>query len=136
MSPRWYLHRDRGGQTMPRAPKKCAHPSCEARVVGKTYCPDHQPTAWATSTRTGFTRATRRMRDLVLARDPICRCSGCRRCSMNGCARPSTDDDHIVNVASGGVDDIENHQGLCHPCHLVKVQHEAATARRAKYANR
>lgn len=29
---------------MPRAPKACAFPDCEERVVGRTHCPEHAAT--------------------------------------------------------------------------------------------
>ncbi|MBF4578945.1 HNH endonuclease signature motif containing protein [Frigoribacterium sp. VKM Ac-2530] len=119
---------------MPRAPKKCGAPQCEVRVVATTYCDEHKPLAWRTKSRPGSTRQSRTLREQVLRRDPVCKCSGCRRCTATGCDRPSTDDDHIVNVTSGGSDDIANHQGLCHPCHGVKTQREAAAARRAAAA--
>lgn len=35
---------------MPRAPKKCANPQCEERVVARTYCTTHTP-VWKTTTR-------------------------------------------------------------------------------------
>lgn len=77
----------------------------------------------------GSTRQQQKLRRYVLDRDPTCKCNGCRQCTPTGCARPSTDDDHITPVSQGGTDDLANHRGLCHPCHVVKSQAEAAHAR-------
>ena len=113
---------------MPRAPRKCSHPPCEVR--GHTrYCPEHTPQAWATSTRGGSTRASRKTRELVLLRDPVCTCQGCQRCSPQGCQRASVEDDHLVPVHKGGSDDTSNRRGICKTCHSFKTQREAAQAR-------
>ena len=114
---------------MPRAPKKCANPGCETRVIARTYCDEHKPTNWHTSTRPPSTRASRDLRARVLERDPFCTCTGCPRCSRAGCVRPSTEDDHLRNLAAGGTDDISNHRGLCSPCHGYKTQREASEGR-------
>lgn len=114
---------------MPRAPKKCAKPTCEARVTARTYCDEHTP-AWLQSKRPGSTRASRRVRADVLRRDPTCTCPGCRACTASGCSRASTEDDHKVNLATGGTDHPANHRGICTPCHKVKTAHEAAVGRR------
>lgn len=115
---------------MPRAPKKCGSPACQAKVVGVVYCPAHTA-AWETSQR-GSTRASRTRRAAVLARDPICRCPGCRACTTSGCQRPSTEDDHVIPVFMGGTDAPGNHAGKCSSCHKVKSQLEAALARGAR----
>lgn len=56
----------------------------------------------------GYGRRWRRLRLMVLARDPIC---------MICHERPSTDADHIVAKARGGSDELSNLQGLCGWCH-------------------
>ena len=56
--------------------------------------------------------AWRRLRDRVLREEPNCR----------RCGGPSTDVDHIVALADGGVFfDRENLQGLCGSCHRAKT---------------
>jgi 5-methylcytosine-specific restriction protein A len=115
---------------VPRAPKKCGRAGCEERVVGRIYCPADTPAAWGTSRRPGSTRAGRKLRAQVLARDQVCTCNGCPKCSMPfGCERPATEDDHLVNLAGGGSDDPRNHAGKCPPCHQHKTQVEAQRAR-------
>lgn len=114
---------------MPRAPKKCAVPDCQTRVVARTYCDEHVP-KWK-GPRTASSRAPRSaaQRARILARDPICRCKGCRRCSSAGCSRPSTIDDHVLNAARGGAEDDSNRQGLCKPCSDAKTAREALIGR-------
>lgn len=114
---------------MPRAPKKCGRAGCEERVVGATYCPPHKPVGWSTSTRPGSTRSSRKLRDQVLEQHPVCTCGGCPKCRPSGCRRPSTEDDHVENLAAGGTDDPGNHAGKCKPCHGWKTQQEAAAGR-------
>ncbi len=77
--------------------------------------------AWDGSHSRGFPTKTRAR---ILKRDPVCRCPGCRH-HTGPCTQPSTDADHILNLARGGTNHIENGQGLCHPCHLIKTAHEA-----------
>lgn len=55
-------------------------------------------------------KAWRTLREVVLARDPLCRC---------GCGQPSTDVDHIDNDPCNN--DMDNLQGLAHACHSVKT---------------
>ena len=109
---------------MPRAARKCKREGCEVRSVGRTYCLEHTP-RWEGSTRGGSTRADRKIREQVLARDPTCKCAGCLMCSQTGCRKPSTQDDHILNRARQGSESLTNRQGLCEPCHKAKVQREA-----------
>ena len=114
---------------MPRAPRKCNHDGCETRGT-TTYCPVHTPMNWGSSKHPGSTRASRIKRDMVLKRDPICRCPGGACCSPTGCTRASTDDDHLVPIGRGGSDDMSNHAGKCARCHKAKTTREAADARR------
>lgn len=83
--------------------------------------------AWEGSTSKGFPPAVRRR---ILQRDPICRCTGCPACRPAPCTRPSTEADHVIEVADGGSHDEANGQGLCQPCHQRKTTAHAAAARR------
>lgn len=98
----------------------------------------------------------KKIRAEVLDAYPYCCCGGCVQCggwdalcakgkglgdegkamrlSMLGCARPSTEDDHIIPVAEGGTEEWDNHQGLCTECHKVKSLKEAVRGRARKRA--
>lgn len=59
----------------------------------------------------------------------------CAKCGADG------DDvrlelDHIIPVAEGGQDDLDNAQLLCPPCHKPKTQQEAARGRARKSGRR
>jgi len=51
----------------------------------------------------------RRLRAIVLARDPVCR--------TPRCGRPSSHVDHVTPRREGGSDDPLNLRGLCESCH-------------------
>jgi 5-methylcytosine-specific restriction protein A len=60
----------------------------------------------------GYGASWRKLRPLVLARDPLCR----------DCGRlPSLHVDHVVARERGGSDALANLQGLCHACHSRKT---------------
>lgn len=105
---------------MPRAPKVCA------RCGNDQPCPDHTQKPWEGTTSKGFPAPVRRR---ILARDPICRCLGCDRCTPDGCQRPSTEADHLHESASGGGDDEANGRGMCTPCHRHRSQQHASRMR-------
>lgn len=43
-------------------------------------------------------------------------------CRADGCGRPATEVDHIVEIQDGGAEfDLENVRSLCHDCHVVKT---------------
>jgi 5-methylcytosine-specific restriction protein A len=68
-----------------------------------------------TSHARGYGSKWRKLRNYVLALDPMC--SHCKR-------EIATEVDHIKRKADGGTDDTENLQGLCHECHKVKTLRE------------
>lgn len=59
----------------------------------------------------------RRLRDRVLARDPIC-----QECYKRDYITPATDADHINGDPSDN--SMRNLQGLCHSCHSRKTMRE------------
>ncbi len=84
--------------------------------------------AWASSRRgsrqsRGYGRAHEKMREVVLAEEPLC-----RECAKWGRIIPTTIADHIIPKAEGGTDDRDNYQGLCDPCSKAKTAAEAARA--------
>lgn len=67
----------------------------------------------------------------IVARDPVCRCLGCPKCSTPKllCARASKEADHIIP----GDDHRDlNLRGICRPCHGYKSSQEGAEAKAAK----
>lgn len=109
---------------MPRAPKQCATPGCDTRVVGRSYCPSHQPVGWKSG---GWSRTStaehRRWRDAVLERDRgVCQIRGRR------CVGVATEADHVIPVADGGPEfELANGQAACGPCHREKTGRHATT---------
>ena len=64
----------------------------------------------------GYDRRWRRLRRMVLAREPLCRV-----CGEKGMLTPATQVDHIVPLADGGDNAFENLQSLCATCHSQKT---------------
>jgi HNH endonuclease len=86
----------------PRARTVCSVPGCpHARP-----CPVHRDTR-----RRGSTRAWRRLRDQVLARDRY----RCRECGA-----PARDVHHVLPRSAGGRDEAANLRSLCRRCHAAR----------------
>lgn len=105
-------------------PRLCMHPGCGAVTSGR-YCEQHRPASrgrpWAgrregSSSQRGYGAAWRRLREVVLARDPLC-----RMCETE----VSTVVDHILHKEFGGDDSLGNLQGLCDGCHTIKTRAES-----------
>ena len=112
---------------MPRAPKYCSFPGCRTLVTGRSRCHDHS--GWKTSPPTASSKRTdtalwKHARALALQRDN-------HQCQIRGprCTTQATQVDHMVNVATGGTDDLTNLQSACKPCHDQKTAREARAAR-------
>lgn len=78
--------------------------------------------AWDNTTRTSQA-AWKRLRQQAKHELPYM----CQHCG----ATEHLELDHIVNVKSGGVDELGNLQWLCATCHMKKTQQEATKARNA-----
>ena len=113
---------------MPMKPgHPCAHRGCPAVIpAGQRYCDEHKADARAhdqrraSASRRGYGARWRKLRNLVLAEEPLCRDPfGVHKAA--GRVEPATDVDHIVPRAQGGTDARENLQGLCHVCHSRKT---------------
>ncbi len=76
-------------------------------VCAAIDCQRHVVTTW----QGGSTRAWRRLRAQVLARDG-------HRCQR--CGQPATHADHITPKAAGGTDNLDNLEALCARCNLAK----------------
>ena len=105
--------------TVLRACVKCGIPSTGS------YCPEHQPKPWATSTRKQRLKVSsseeRRRAKRVMARY----LGACHWCGNPG----ATQIDHVVPLAEGGPDDETNLLPIHDHCHREKTQAEARRAR-------
>jgi len=119
---------NRGVRRLPtKAKKLCAFPGCPNLVdSGETYCPEHKRQTQknvdarrGTSNERGYNATWRRLRRMVLNREPLC-----RECLKEGRLTPATEVDHIVPLSQGGTNDLENLQPLCHSCHSRKTAKE------------
>ena len=101
---------------MPLAPPRpCNKPGC-GKLTHKRFCADHDrdyDRARGSSAARGYGARWRRLRELVLQRDPFCK--------GPDCLAISAEVDHIVSRLRGGDDSLGNLQGLCKPCHSRKT---------------
>jgi 5-methylcytosine-specific restriction protein A len=107
----------------------CSVPGCPDFTDRGGKCPDHRveaEQARGTARQRGYGREHEtRFRPAVLARDPVCVCPGCPKCTEAGdhCTRPSIHADHWPidrrQLVQQGLDpnDPRHGRGLCGPCH-------------------
>lgn len=105
---------------MPTAPKRpCPQAGCPVLIDrDQRACEQHaraREQRRGNAGQRGYDHAWRKLREQVLARDPVC--TICHEA-------PSTDADHIVSRRNGGKDQMSNLRGTCHPCHSSKTVHE------------
>lgn len=114
---------------MPKAaPRACTHPGCPALVTGKgSQCPAHAKKRQRVSDARRRTNQTgprlydsqrwKRLRKLVLTRDPLC-----VECRKKNRVTAACHVDHIVSISDGGNPfDLANLQALCASCHSRKT---------------
>lgn len=114
--------------------RPCSHVGCPA-LTRERYCPQHinSKKKEQSAARKQLpprvknpiysTARWKKVRLMVLRRDPVCVTEGCRSFT--------SEVDHIVPLAKGGgAYDMENLQGLCKPCHARKTQSEQQQERR------
>ena len=115
---------------MPNKPKKpCAAPGCPA-LTDQRFCEVHAKAKQrrydeqrGTAAQRGYGARWRRLRKMVLARQPLCADPfGVHR--EHGETVPATEVDHIVAKDQGGDDSMDNLQGLCKSCHSEKTWRE------------
>jgi 5-methylcytosine-specific restriction enzyme A len=114
----------------PWAPKRpCARTGCPRLVSNAAPCPEHGRRPWEhgrpSSAERGYGATWKRLRRLILARDPLC-----VLCLAAGHGSPSTTVDHIVPRSQGGTDEESNLRGLC------RAHHETKSAREGQAAGR
>ena len=64
----------------------------------------------------GYGARWRKLRVMILAREPYCQAEGCNEWA--------TEVDHIVPTTAGGTDRVDNLQALCKSCHSRKTSTE------------
>ena len=108
-------------------PRVCAEPSCpQLADPGATYCDAHTPMREAWPDRdarrpkiSGWERQRRNR--VIMARHG-------RRCHI--CGQPGADQvDHVVPLARGGTDTMDNLRPAHKQCHQAKTTREAAEGR-------
>jgi 5-methylcytosine-specific restriction protein A len=104
-----------------RAKRPCSKPGCPALATIGRHCAAHQPTVKRedrreTAHQRGYGATWRRLRLIILARDPICTDPFGIHAKQHEIV-PSVDVDHIVPKSQGGLDRNDNLRGLCHSCH-------------------
>ena len=132
---------------MPYAAKKvCQQPGCGA-LCEERYCVAHARNGVArgqsrksfddqrgSAHARGYGRQWRKLRLVVLARDPLCRIQiMCGRGVGHELPAASTDADHIVPKPAGD-DSLDNLQGACHECHSWKTATKDSNFARLKRA--
>src|SRR5688572_16722327 len=82
------------------------------RMRPKQAAPENRPSAHAR----GYGRSWRRLREIVLNDEPLCRI-----CNDQGRTTEAVDVDHVIALAAGGTNDVSNLVPLCHSCHSRKT---------------
>jgi 5-methylcytosine-specific restriction enzyme A len=112
---------------MPYSPAKpCTRPGCGA-LTHERFCQQHQREEYrrqderrGSASARGYDARWRRLRAMVLAREPLC-----RLCRATGRVVEAVEVDHIVRKRAGGRDELDNLQPLCRPCHSAKTARES-----------
>jgi 5-methylcytosine-specific restriction endonuclease McrA len=100
-------------------------------VPGSSRCRAHGGRVWQVRDRSrqaAYGGDWERLRKIVLEREPFC------RWRLPGCTVTSTEADHLVGVARGGTNALENLVGSCRNCNLKRGASEGGKA--AKVARR
>lgn len=73
----------------------------------------------------GYSGQWRKLRNRRLDDEPLC-----RHCTEGGLVSQAVEVDHIKPKALGGLDEWENTQSLCKPCHQAKTRTDIQRIRR------
>lgn len=116
---------------MPRAPKKCGKLTCQVRVVGRTYCPEHTP-VWKGSTRRARLPQDWPARRAAAESRAGGRCEAESRLGVphhRDCTRIGAECDHI---RPGDDHSPANLCWLSAPCHKAKTARESRARARGE----
>lgn len=101
-----------------RPSKPCTQPGCRVLVNdGNPKCESHRMQWAKRGDQPERMRGSRlqRARKVLFTLDPLC-----AECKRQGRITLAVERDHIVSLGEGGLDEPENTQGLCIPCHAAK----------------
>ena len=110
----------KGGDDMPKRPKRpCSHPGC-SRLTDGQYCDEHRKIAQYyynrferdPDTNKRYGRAWRLIRMQYIQSHPLC-----EQCGQEGRLTPAEEVHHILPLANGGTHDAGNLMALCKSCH-------------------
>ena len=110
----------KGGDDMPKRPKRpCSHPGC-SRLTDGQYCDKHRQIAERQynryqrdpDTNKRYGRAWKKIRARFLLQYPLC-----EQCRQEGRLTPAQEVHHILPLANGGTHDDNNLLALCKSCH-------------------
>lgn len=118
---------------MPYKPgRPCSQPGCPKIIRGTSsiYCKEHGQEeqrrvdrARGTAAQRGYNSRWRKIRRMVLARQPVCQDPfGIHK--KFGEVVASNEVDHIIPLSKGGTNRFDNLQGLCKSCHSTKTARE------------
>lgn len=104
---------------------------CRELVKGDGWCDAHRPEQFLgcadKNRKRKFTgRALQQLRESWFRHHPLC-----VQCAKDGRLAAARQLDHVIPLHLGGIDDVQNIQGLCKPCHDAKSQRELISKRRA-----
>jgi len=110
---------------MPEKPlKRCSYPRCPNKATEGSRCEQHKYPAWSggrsQEKRILKGRTLQAARKRLFIDNPLCVI-----CLKRGFDRIAVIRDHIIPLAEGGPDTVENTQGLCQSCSDFKTQQEA-----------
>jgi 5-methylcytosine-specific restriction protein A len=95
------------------------------RLVTQRLSPATHDEKRGTSSQRGYGAAWRRLREMVLNEEPLC-----RDCLRRGLVTPATLVDHIQPLRDGGTNERANLAPLCVACHARKTAEDVAKRKR------